>query len=231
MSAQGDVSHGTAEDFGLIETLLWTEDEGFSLLDEHLARLTSSAAALGFACDKGAVADALDAAVHAPSTPRQRARLVLDRTGHCAVTAAAVENLPAGTVWRVAVARTHFNSSDRLLRHKTTRRDLYESELAEAVAQCSADEVVFFNERDELCEGARSNVFVEADGLLLTPPLASGLLPGTLRARLLAEGRAREALLRLPDLSDEALWYMGNSVRGLVPAHLATLTAALRAPG
>lgn len=220
MSAQGDVSHRTAEDFGLIETLLWTEDEGFSLLDEHLARLTSSAATLGFACDKGAVADALDQAVRAPSTPRQRVRLVLDRAGHCAVTTAALEGVPAGTVWRVAVARARFDLGNPLLRHKTTRRDLYENELATAAAQCGADEVVFLNERDELCEGARSNVFVAADGLLLTPSLASGLLPGTLRARLLAEGRARETVLRLADISTAAAWYMGNSVRGLVPAQL-----------
>ena len=78
-----------------------------------------------------------------------------------------------------------------------------------------ADEVLFLNERDEVCEGARANVFLAREGVLLTPPLSSGLLPGTLRAHLLREGRAREAVLRLADF-EGAEFYMGNSVRGLV---------------
>ena len=36
-----------------------------------------------------------------------------------------------------------------------------------------------------VAEGARSNVFVERDGCLLTPPLSSGALPGVLRGELL----------------------------------------------
>ena len=55
--------------------------------------------------------------------------------------------------------------------------------------------------------------------VLLTPPLASGLLPGTLRARLLAEGRAREEYLSLEDFEGRE-FFMGNSVRGLVRATL-----------
>ena len=78
---------------------------------------------------------------------------------------------------------------------------------------------VFLNERDEICEGARTNLFVERDGVLLTPPLACGLLPGVFREHLLAQGRAREAVLRLADLSGD--FFLGNSLRGLLRARLA----------
>ena len=75
--------------------------------------------------------------------------------------------------------------------------------------------MIFRNERGELTEGARSNIFIERDGLLLTPPLTAGVLPGILRAELMAQGRAREAVLTPDDLSGTV--YFGNSLRGLIP--------------
>lgn len=76
--------------------------------------------------------------------------------------------------------------------------------------------MLFRNERGELTEGARSNIFIRRGGLLLTPPLAAGLLPGVLRAELLAQGQAREATLTPDDLKGEV--WLGNSLRGLIPA-------------
>ena len=76
--------------------------------------------------------------------------------------------------------------------------------------------MLFCNERGELTEGARSNIFVRRDGILLTPPLAAGVLPGILRAELIAHGEAREAMLTPDDLKGEVL--LGNSLRGLMPA-------------
>ncbi|MNT83220.1 hypothetical protein D3C72_2230560 [compost metagenome] len=62
---------------------------------------------------------------------------------------------------------------------------------------------------------------MERGGILLTPPLSSGLLPGTLRAELLATGKAEEQVLTLDDLEGaEAIW-LGNSVRGLIRAEWA----------
>lgn len=125
-----------------------------------------------------------------------------------------------GTRWRLAYASARFDSKDPLLRHKTTRRALLEEALATAQQLVGADETLFLNERDELCEGARTNLFVAVNGILLTPPTACGLLPGTLRGRLLDEGRAREAVLHASDLEGDVEVYMGNSVRGLVRAIL-----------
>ncbi|PPD46072.1 MAG: aminotransferase class IV [Methylocystis sp.] len=217
MSDQGPLPD-RGEDFGLIETLLWTREDGFALLPEHLARLAASSAALGFAHDEEKVTAALRASVSQPVAQRLRARLVLARDGAIETSATPVAAISPKTVWRVALARRRFDSRDPLLRHKTTRRALYEDELAEAARRKGADEVLFLNERDELCEGARCNLFVQAGDTLLTPPLSSGLLPGTLRARLIAEGRAAERLL--PQDALAAPFFMGNSVRGLVRAGL-----------
>jgi branched-subunit amino acid aminotransferase/4-amino-4-deoxychorismate lyase len=214
MSDQGAIPDRGVSDFGLIETLLWTRDEGFFLLAEHLERLRRSSAQLGFGHDESRALEALAQAVESfpgAEADRLRVRIVLSADGAIESSAVQFEPVPEGAVWTVAVARRRFDSRDPLLRHKTTRRETYETELARA----NADEVLFLNERDEVCEGARANVFLAREGGLLTPALSSGLLPGTLRAHLLREARAREATLRLADF-DGGEFYMGNSVRGLV---------------
>ncbi len=214
MSDQGAIPDRRVSDFGLIETLLWTMDEGFFLLAEHLERLRRSSAQLGFRHEESRVVEALTRAVESfpgAAAGRLRVRIVLSGDGAIESSAAEIEPVAENAVWTVAVAERRFDSTAPLLRHKTTRREIYETELARS----NADEVLFLNERDEVCEGARANVFLAREGVLLTPPLSCGLLPGTLRAHLLREGRAREATLRLADF-DGAEFYMGNSVRGLV---------------
>ena len=81
-----------------------------------------------------------------------------------------------------------------------------------------ADEVIYLNENGELAEGSRTTIFLERDGKLLTPRLAAGVLPGTLRAALIDEGRAVEARLTIQDINGPGEIYLGNSVRGLVRA-------------
>ena len=219
MSDQGALPDGRENDFGLIETLLWTRADGFDLLPEHLSRLAASSATLGFAYDEARVRAALEDAVHDNDAPYLRVRLVLSREGVIDTGVTKIEPISPETVWRVAIAKRRFCSADRLLRHKTTRRAPYEDALAEAASRDGADEVLFLNERDELCESARCNLFLPRGEILLTPPLSCGLLPGTLRARLIAERRAQEATLRVHDLT-RGEFLLGNSVRGLVRARL-----------
>ena len=131
---------------------------------------------------------ALDAAIAAAAAERLRLRLVLSPEGAHEPGLEPIAPTPPETLWRVAVAKRRFVSAEPMLRHKTTRRELYEEELARS----GADEVLFLNERDESLRRRGTNVFLAQGEILLTPPIASGLLPGTLRASLLAEGRARE---------------------------------------
>jgi branched-subunit amino acid aminotransferase/4-amino-4-deoxychorismate lyase len=126
--------------------------------------------------------------------------------------------MPPGTVWRVGVAHARLDPHSPVLRHKSTLRSVYDDERARLKAELGADEALFLNTEGAVCEGGITSVFVEREGALLTPPLASGLVPGVLRASLLAEGSAREGKLTLADLRDGFL--LGNAVRGLIPAKL-----------
>jgi para-aminobenzoate synthetase/4-amino-4-deoxychorismate lyase len=113
---------------------------------------------------------------------------------------------------------------------KTTRRSFYEGELARLGGATGCDEVLFLNERGELTEGVWTNLFVRCGGPLLTPPVARGLLDGTLRQELLATrpDEVAEALLRPSDLADAEAVLLGNSVRGLMPAR--STRVGIRAP-
>jgi para-aminobenzoate synthetase/4-amino-4-deoxychorismate lyase len=189
----------------LIETLCW--DGGFLRLEAHLARMAKSATVFGTAFDAAAARWALDASVTGKAGPL-RVRLTLDETGlHKAI---AHELAPNPPHWTYAVSPDRTDSADVLLRHKTSRRELYDRD------HPGVDEVIFLNQRGELTEGARSNIFAERDGMLLTPPLEAGVLPGILRAELIAQGRAREATLTTNDL-DGKIWF-GNALRGLIRA-------------
>lgn len=223
MPSESPVLHRLDPDAGLVETFRWSAEDGFFLLEEHLTRLTNSARILGFPVDPQSLRDdlaVLDAKWREEGSRLLRVRLLLSRGSTMSVETAPLTLPNPDTIWRVVVAPTRFRSDDPALRHKTSDRDRYERPLAEATRELGADEVIFLNERDEVCEGARSTLFLAREGLLWTPRLSAGLLPGTLRAALLTEGRAVEATIRPGDLAGDAVWFMGNAVRGLVRARL-----------
>ena len=191
----------------LIETLRW--QSGFTRLTSHLARMEESARIFGLAFDRAAALDALEEAV-AGRTGALRVRLTLNEMGQHEATA---HDLPFNPPhWTYAISPQRTDSRDPFLRHKTNWRELYESE----VKRLGTDEVVFMNERGEITEGARSNIFIRRGDTTLTPALMSGLLNGCLRAEMLARGLAHEAVLTPDDLKGEV--YFGNSLRELIEA-------------
>lgn len=204
--------------FELIETLLHDAGKGFWLLEGHLKRLAASAAYFGYAYDEGKVRAALDKAVAGRSNERLRVRLLLAEDGGVAVTVAEQPVQAPGAVMRFVVSDTRLDSTNAFLFHKTTRRELYDREWQHYAETLKADEVLYLNERGELAEGSRTNVFIERGGKLFTPALSSGLLPGVLRSELIQSGKAEEAVLTLDDLAGADAVYVGNSVRGLVKA-------------
>lgn len=220
MSLESPLRDRDRADFELIETMRWEPGSGFVRFERHLARLYASAAELGFACDPQRVGEVLMDTV-GRQTIALRTRLVLARNGEVTAAAQPYEPLAADKVWRLQLARIRLDSGDTLLRHKTSRRDTYQRARAEYLAS-RADEVLLANERGELCEGTITNVFADfGDGVLATPRLDCGLLPGVLRGELLDEGRAREAIYTLDDLKSAKAIFVGNSLRGLIPARLA----------
>ncbi len=202
-----------AQPVTLIETLLWDRQDGFALLDRHLDRMAESARYFSLPFDRATVRALLES--QSFPADRMRVRLTLDVSGPAVTSAPLPPNPP---VFRFAIAPERLDSQSLWLMHKTTIRAFYDEPRQRAHAELDVDEVVFRNERGELTEGSITNLFVERGGILLTPPLTSGLLPGTLRAELLASGKAEEQILTLADLETaEAIW-LGNSVRGLMRA-------------
>ena len=219
MPAEGALRDGTAAGFELIETLRWEPEEGFVRLDRHLARLYASAHALGFLADPATIGEALRDC-RGERVPL-RVRLTLAEDGKVNATTAPFEPLPADAVWTLRIAATRLDSADPLIRHKTTRRAVYEAARAEFRPE-EADEVLLLNERGEVCEGTITNLFVDmGEPLLVTPALGSGLLPGVLRGEMIDEGKAKEAVLTEVDLRAARALYVGNSLRGLIKARLA----------
>ncbi len=186
--------------FELIETLLHEPGSGYWLLDGHLARLEASARYFNYAFDRTAVMAELARAVEGKTAERLRVRMTLAENGTIQITTAPMPANATPPVMRYAVSETILDSSNPFLFHKTTRRELYDTEWQLYSEKLKSDEVIYLNERGELAEGSRTNIFVERNGKLLTPPLSSGLLPGVLRRDLIASGRAEEAVLRLEDL-------------------------------
>ena len=88
--------------------------------------------------------------------------------------------------------------ADVLLFHKTSRRERYEEARAR---HPDADDVLLINTGGEVTESTIANLAVLLDARWVTPPLDAGLLPGTERAALLAEGTIEEASLRPEDLA------------------------------
>ncbi|MGA7159343.1 MAG: aminodeoxychorismate synthase component I [Acidobacteriaceae bacterium] len=204
--------------FELIETLLF--DHHYQRLPLHLDRLESSAAYFNFTCDRISIEAQLRAFAHfLDPRAHHRIRLLLDRSGKLTLTSEPLALNPATVAVMISPHRTH--STDPYLRHKTTNRRLYNDELTRARA-AGFDEVLFLNERNELTEGAISNLFLEIPATpsqpaqLLTPPLASGVLPGIMRRHLLETlPNAQERVLTLADLQPPSTLYLCSSLRGL----------------
>jgi para-aminobenzoate synthetase/4-amino-4-deoxychorismate lyase len=197
--------------------MLYDAEAGIYLAERHIDRLRSSATYFGIPYDRQKIARIFASFANRFGASRQRVRLVLGEDGEIVVTATVLPPVRADVLMRYVVSTERVNPADPLLYHKTTRRTLYDGEQAKSAAAFGADEVLFLNTHGELAEGSRTSIFIERDGVLLTPVLASGLLPGTLRAELLAVGRAQETVLTPADLENGTV-YLGNSVRGLVLA-------------
>jgi para-aminobenzoate synthetase/4-amino-4-deoxychorismate lyase len=197
----------------LIETMRFDPTEGVVELDRHLDRLKASADALRFRFDRHAARNELQAATFGRRTAAT-ARLLLSPTGMMAVEVRSMPRMGMEPM-RARIMPLPVATDDWRLRFKTTDRAFYD----EARAACGADEVIFADPDGRLTEGSFTSVFVEREDRLVTPPLARGLIPGVLRDKLIAEGRAVEGDLGAEDL--EGGFLLGNMLRGLMKAQLA----------
>ncbi len=203
--------------FALLESMLWTPDAGYALLDRHMARLRDSAEYFNYTFSAERLREVLLSFGAGLRPVPHKVRLLVDRRGeaemHAEELAADEMTLPL----RVRIATAPVDRSDRFLYHKTTCRRVYEA----ALAACpGADDVILFNGEGEVTESARANIAVEVDGELLTPAARCGLLHGTFRAHLLEAGVLRESVVTVGQLKQSRRIFLLNSVRGLMPARL-----------
>ncbi len=204
----------------LIETMAFDPAHGIALLELHLERMKASAEELGFAFDRHALRNAIHVLCFDLDVP-SRVRLVASRSGAHALDAAPLPDpLPAPAI--CAVLPLPVAEGDWRLRHKTSDRHFYEDALRAArgavVNGAGAHEALFIRDDGLLTEGSFTNLFVARGDALITPPAALGLLPGVLRRSLLDSGEAIEAPVTMADL--EAGFFIGNALRGLMPARL-----------
>ena len=199
-------------DFMVLETMLWEKRSGIKYLHEHLDRAESTQRYFGRHWNQAAVDSAL-AAVN-EQFEEARLRLLIAPDGSAVVEIHPLTAAGWGKVQlKVLVSGENVDSRDVFLYHKTTNRDFYNRHFHNAYEN-GFDEVIFFNERNELTEGAISNIFLRHESQWSTPSLTCGLLPGIWREKMMHELNAVEKLLYSGDLKNADEIILGNSVRG-----------------
>ncbi|WP_271079277.1 aminodeoxychorismate synthase component I [Aurantiacibacter sp. MUD61] len=212
---KGAFVRGAAGGHDLIETMRFDPQDGMPLLELHLERMKASAAELGFAFDRHETRNRIQALCF-ELEDAAKVRLMLSRSGAVSLETHPLPAALDGPAKCIALPHPTV-AHDWRLRHKSTDRSFYEAAL-ECARDAGAHEALLVRDDGQLTEGCWTNIFIERDDTLLTPPASLGLLPGVLRRSLLEAGKAREAELTLDDLADGFL--LGNALRGLIPATL-----------
>jgi para-aminobenzoate synthetase / 4-amino-4-deoxychorismate lyase len=183
-----------------------------ALLDEHLKRLRRSAEYFQIPFNERGFRDKIVARLGASSADLARVRVTLDEQGELDITIVGLDTVPwAG---QILLSASLTDASDVFLHHKTTNRRLYDTAL-EAAKRGGFDEVLFMNHQGFVTEGAISNIFLRIDGSIVTPDLASGLLPGVFRQHIL--DRLPQSQVRPVNRDDllaaDRIW-LCNALRG-----------------
>ncbi|MDP8230060.1 MAG: aminodeoxychorismate synthase component I [Candidatus Gorgyraea atricola] len=198
--------------FKLIETMLWQRAKGYFLLSSHLERLKASAEYFNFRFDKKTILKSLEKKFN--SNADYKVRLLLDKSGDIDLS---FSKINGSTQSKVRFSNKKVSSENPYLYHKSTNRDLYNKEHTKW-KRCGYFDIIFRNEKNQITEGAISNIIIKKGQFYYTPPLECGLLNGVYRKSLLNKRQfpLREKILYKKDLCNADKVYMVNSVRGMV---------------
>lgn len=197
--------------FSLLETLRWTPQQEYALLNLHMERLRDSASYFDFRVEIREVLCYLDELRTCFEDKNHKVRLLVDEGGTISAQFEALSLVGSDKTPRVCLAKEPVDSKDPFLYHKTTNRGVYER----AKASCpDYEDVILWNERGEVTESCIANLVVELGGKLYTPPVSCGLLPGTYRAWLLRQGNVEERVITVEQLAECSCIFLVNSVRG-----------------
>ena len=195
--------------FSLLETLLWTPKKGFFLGEEHVSRMLDSAQYFDIPITREKLDEYLKQLSGSWRAPH-RVRLLLDREGNLQSESSAHDSAGGTSTLSACLAQNPIDSKNIFFYHKTTQRVVYDL-AREGFPEF--DDVLLYNEWDELTEFTIGNLVVELDGRLFTPPITCGVLPGTFRAHLLEIGQLQERTIRVDELKDCTRIFRVNSVR------------------
>lgn len=200
--------------FSLFETILWTPQEGYFLLERHIARILDSAEYFDFPAAQAEIKirTALEKLSQEIVSP-QRVKVILNLNGEILVEARGFHR--SDKIFKVSLAKEPVNSNDRFLFHKTTNRGMYERVMVNGF-----DDTLLYNEKNELTEFTIGNLVVVLEDDFYTPPIECGLLAGTFRAHLLESRKVKEQIIRLNDLSQCRKIFLVNSLRKWVEVEL-----------
>ena len=222
-------------EFSLIETMIFKEGKIF-LLGGHLKRLLKSAKELGFLTNeikkftkkiKVENENAFkfsdfknifslqnlweNSPFHLPNLDSIcMLRLILNKSGEFKIE---IHSLIPPINNKIKISNKIINSNNDLLSHKTSIKDWFEFD-------SNYFDSIFFNQKGELTQGARSNIVLNFRDCLLTPKLSCGLLNGVLRNFLLKNKIIKEAILKEEDLKNASKIFCINSVRGVLETRL-----------
>lgn len=212
----------TLPDFKLIETMRWDKKSGFCLLDQHLNRLQQSAKFFKYPYSKKIILQDLNKLIISldPRYP-YKVRLLLEQSGNITLEPTIILKQNSNLKQLITLSNKRTNSTDIFLYHKTTNRKLYTSEYIKYKALGFFD-VVFCNEKNQITEGSRSNIFIQKKGIYYTPPIKSGVLPGVFRTYFINQSKItlQEKILYKEDLKTAQAIYCANAVQGLVKVKL-----------
>lgn len=201
---------------GLFETL--RVDGGWAVdVDAHLDRLLAGLERIGIGLpeDRSDLARAVESVAGAAPRPVARMRITVTRRPTRLITAAPYTP-PSGNVDVILLPEPWVDSRSPLAGLKSLSYQANRLALARA-ERAGAFEALLLNERGRLAEGSRTNVLVRLAGELVTPPLADGCLPGTVRRRLLESGRVKERSVDVEEVRGAQEILLTNSLIGVLP--------------
>lgn len=190
--------------FSLLETILWTPQDGYFLLEKHIERMRDSAGYFNFSFSSEYLELHLKNLSAEFNSPK-RIRLLLNKAGEISTQTRDFQILEKP--FKVNLAEQPINSDDIFLFHKTTNRKAYPSSTK------GMDDVLLYNEKNELTEFTIGNLVVEMNSTLFTPPISCGLLAGTFREHLLETQQVKERIISKDELQKCSKIFLVNSVR------------------
>lgn len=218
------IDRGLLHGFGLFETMLAVDGQ-IPHWHRHKRRLEAALARFDWVCEIPPLPACLPPGKH-------RARLTItagpggladppSKKGLIAFSTAPVAE--DSRPWKLGISPWSRNEHSPLAGLKTTSyaENLMALRYARALGY---DDLLWRNSMGDLCEATTANVFLVIRGVLVTPSLDSGCLPGIGREIILEQARAsgttvEERRVAMEEAAEAEEIFLTNAVRGRIHCH------------